>query len=40
MNAWLASGNPSNGTASTELTEAFALLKQAEAILEAVAPPT
>ncbi|WP_247881943.1 hypothetical protein [Brucella intermedia] len=39
MNAWLASGNPSKGTASTELTEAFALLEQAEAMLEAVAPP-
>lgn len=40
MNAWLASGNPSSGTASTELTEAFALLEQAEAMLEAVALPT
>lgn len=40
MNAWLASGNHSNGTASTELTEAFALLEQAEAMLEAVAPTT
>ncbi len=40
MNAWLASGNPSSGTVSTELAEAFALLEQAEAILEAVAPPT
>ncbi|WP_234906793.1 hypothetical protein [Rhizobium rhizogenes] len=40
MNAWLASGNPSSGTASTELAEAFALLEQAEAMLEAVAPQT
>ncbi|MEY9326249.1 hypothetical protein [Sinorhizobium fredii] len=40
MNAWLASGNPSSGTASTELAEAFALLEQAEAMLEAVAPTT
>lgn len=40
MNAWLASNSHSNGTASTELTEAFALLEQAEAMLEAVAPPT
>lgn len=40
MNAWLASGNPSSGTASTELAEAFALLEQAEAMLETVAPPT
>lgn len=40
MNAWLASGNPSSGTVSTELTQAFALLEQAEAMLEAVAPPT
>lgn len=40
MNVWLASGIPSNGTASTELTEAFALLEQAEAMLETVAPPT
>jgi len=40
MNAWLALNSHSNGTASTELTEAFALLAQAEAMLEAVAPPT
>lgn len=40
MNTWLASGNPSSGTASTELAEAFALLEQAEAMLEAVATPT
>lgn len=40
MNAWLASSNPSSGTASTELAEAFALLEQAEAMLEAVAPQT
>ncbi|WP_245503202.1 hypothetical protein [Rhizobium leguminosarum] len=40
MNAWLASGNPSSDTASTEMAEAFALLEQAEAMLEAVAPPT
>lgn len=40
MNVWLASGKPSNGTASAELTEAFALLEQAEAMLETVAPPT
>lgn len=40
MSAWLACGNPSSGTASTELAEAFALLEQAEAMLEAVAPPT
>ncbi len=39
MNAWLASGNPSSDAASTELAEAFALLEQAEAMLEAVAPP-
>lgn len=40
MNAWLASGNPSSGTASTGLMEAFALLEQAEAMLEAVAQQT
>lgn len=40
MNAWLASGNHSSGTTSTELAEAFALLEQAEAMLEAVAPTT
>lgn len=40
MNAWLASGNPSSGTASTELMEAFALLEQAEAMLETVAQQT
>lgn len=40
MNAWLASGDHSSGTASTELAEAFALLEQAEAMLEAVATPT
>lgn len=40
MSVWLASGNSSSGTASTELTEAFALLEQAEAMLEAVAPTT
>lgn len=40
MNAWLAFGNHSSDTASTELAEAFALLEQAEAMLEAVAPPT
>lgn len=39
MNVLLASGNPSSDRASTELTEAFALLEQAEAMLEAVAPP-
>lgn len=40
MNAWLASNSHSSGSASTELTEAFALLQQAEAILEAVALQT
>ena len=40
MNAWLASGNHSSDTTSTELAEAFALLEQAEAMLEAVAPHT
>ena len=40
MNAWLASGNPSSDTESTELTQAFALLEQAEAMLEAVAAST
>lgn len=40
MNAWLASGNHSSATTSTELTEAFALLEQAETMLETVAPPT
>lgn len=40
MNAWLASGSRSSDTASTELVEAFALLEQAEAMLETVAPPT
>lgn len=40
MNAWLASGNHSSDTASTELVEAFALLEQAEAILETLAPTT
>lgn len=40
MNAWLASGNHSSGTASTEVAEAFALLEQAEAMLEAVAQQT
>lgn len=40
MNAWLASGNHSSGTVSTELAEAFALLEQAEAMLETVAPQT
>ncbi|ALV28044.1 hypothetical protein APZ00_14025 [Pannonibacter phragmitetus] len=40
MNVWLASGNLSIDTASIELTEAFALLEQAEAMLETVAPLT
>ncbi|WP_245433188.1 hypothetical protein [Rhizobium anhuiense] len=40
MSAWLASGNHSSDTAPTELAEAFALLEQAEAMLEAVAPTT
>lgn len=40
MNAWLASGNHSSEATSTELGEAFALLEQAEAMLETVAPPT
>jgi len=39
MSAWLASGKHSSDTASTELAEAFALLEQAEAMLETVAPP-
>lgn len=40
MNAWLASDNHSSEETSTELGEAFALLEQAEAMLETVAPPT
>ncbi|WP_260690847.1 hypothetical protein [Rhizobium laguerreae] len=40
MNVWLASGNPFSGTASTEMAEVFALLEQAEAMLETVAPTT
>ncbi|MFB4385845.1 hypothetical protein RAC79_21790 [Agrobacterium sp. LR_9] len=40
MNAWLALNSHSSDTASTELAEAFALLEQAEAMLETVAPPT
>ncbi|WP_246827207.1 hypothetical protein [Rhizobium binae] len=40
MNAWLASGSRSSDTAPIELREAFALLEQAEAMLEAVMPPT
>lgn len=40
MNAWLASGSHSSDTASNELAEAFALLEQAEAMLEAVTPTT
>ena len=35
MSAWLASGNHSSNTTSIELAEAFALLEQAEAMLEA-----
>ena len=40
MSALLASGNPSSGRTSTDLTEAFALLEQAEAMLETVEPTT
>lgn len=40
MNALLASEKHSSGTDKTGLTEAFALLEQAEAMLEAVAPQT
>ncbi len=40
MNVWLASGNHSSDTTSTELAGAFALLEQAEAMLETLAPPT
>lgn len=40
MSAWLASGKHSSDMDKTGLTEAFALLERAEAMLETIAPPT